>query len=250
MVSERHQVCSLRVGNVAMSPNVTGHHRVIINRFLLKAVPKNSITGKEEKIFTLRNVDTSEVNGCEELKDLIKKRLNEDIIEEFDVGYFEGSNILRIRSKENLCKLRTNTKTILWCDGLFANTEKNSKGEVSRSAKRGRDSHDNDSGKKKQDREEVQEIVEILKQKHSESKFTTIQIRIWAEMVVSGMYSNLDEPPKTSMFGRAGGGSPQKKAKKNEFTQALSDAATAIKSVISTNVLGTSSDGSVIEKRS
>ena len=241
---------------ISMSPNATGGHRVtMINRLLLKAVPKSGIAGKEE-IFPLHNVDPSEISSCDELKDLIKKRLSGDIIAgEFNVGYFEGSNILRIRSKEDLCevwsKLHTNTKTTLWCDGLHANTEK---GEVSKAAKRGRDSNDNNSGKKKQDREEkVQEIVENLKQKHSESKFTTMQIRIWAEMVVSGMYSSLDEPPKTSMFGRAGDGSPQKKTKKSEVAQALSDAATAITSVISTNVQGassTNSDNSVIERRS
>ena len=144
----------------------------------------------------------------------------------------------------------------MWCDGLLTNTEKgSSKGEASRAAKRGRDSNENDSGKKKQDLEEnVQEIVESLKQKHSEPRFATMQIQIRAEMVVSGMYSSLDEPPKTSMFGRAGGGSPQKK-KKNEVAQALSDAATAIKSVISTNTQGASpptnsNSSSVIERRS
>ena len=136
---------------------VTADHLVIINHLLLKAVPKGG--GREEKyLHYVMLTQVQNFGGCEELKDLIKKRLSEDITakelikkrlseditaKEFDVGYFEGSNIVRIRSKENLCevwsKLQTNTKTTLWCDGLLANTEKgSSKGEASRAAKRKR----------------------------------------------------------------------------------------------------------------
>jgi len=85
-----------------MSPNATGGHRVIINCLLLKAVPKSGIAGKEENTLC-------EIGSCDELKDLIKKRPSEDItVEEFDVGYFEGSNILRIRSKKIYMKFRVN----------------------------------------------------------------------------------------------------------------------------------------------
>ena len=80
-----------------MSPNATGGHWVIINYLLLKVVPRSGIEGKEEKTFTLCNVDPSEISSYDELKDLKKKCLSEDItVEEFNVGYFEDSNILRI----------------------------------------------------------------------------------------------------------------------------------------------------------
>ena len=88
----------------------------MINHLLLKAVPKGG-GGKEEKIFTLRKVDTNGIHGCEELKDLIKKHLIKDITDDFDVRYFEGSNILRIRSEEDLSevwtKVQSNSKIIL-----------------------------------------------------------------------------------------------------------------------------------------
>ena len=32
-----------------------------------------------------------------------------------------------------------------------------------------------------------------------------MQLRIWAEMIVEGMYSSREDPPNTTMFVRAGG---------------------------------------------
>ena len=67
------------------------------------------------------------------------------------------------------------------------------------------------------------------------------------------MYSSVDDPPKTSMSVWAGGGSPPKKGKKNEVTQALSEVVTAFKGVVSPNMQASSSSvssSSVIESRS
>lgn len=58
--------------------------------------------------------------------------------------------------------------------------------------------------------EEVQEIVESLKTIHG-SSFTGMQLRIWAEMLVSNMYSCTDDPLSTTMLLRAGGISEVKK---------------------------------------
>ena len=38
-----------------------------------------------------------------------------------------------------------------------------------------------------------------------------MQLRIWAEMIVTGLYENTDSPPTTSMFVRAGGATSAKK---------------------------------------
>ena len=57
----------------------------------------------------------------------------------------------------------------------------------------------------------VQEIVDNLKSKHG-TKYTVFQLRIWAELISSGLYTSTDEPPcNNSMFQRAGGGSSSKK---------------------------------------
>ena len=63
------------------------------NYLLLKVVSKG---GEKEKIFTLCYVNTGGDSGCEQLKDLIRMRLNKDIAADFNVGHFKGQNILGI----------------------------------------------------------------------------------------------------------------------------------------------------------
>ena len=76
----------------------------VLSRVLLRAV-KNGSTGKNDgKVFTLRNVNTSLVSSCEALKTLIKEQLKDDIgaIGHFDIGFLEGTNIVRMRNNEDL----------------------------------------------------------------------------------------------------------------------------------------------------
>jgi len=47
--------------------------------------------------------------------------------------------------------------------------------------------------------EEVQKVVEKLAVKHG-TNFTTMQLRIWGEMINGGLHSSYDNPPTTSMF--------------------------------------------------
>ena len=96
-------------------------------------------------------------------------------------------------------------------------------------------------------------IFEKLKKAHP--TFTRMQLRIWAEMVQSGMYPSL-EPPNTSMFHRAGGSTATKQKEPKDQTQALTDAATAIASTlckpVSTAVspVSAGSPARIIEQRS
>ena len=97
----------------------------VIDKVLLKAVAK---TGKKDKTFTLRHINTGKVCTCDELKKLIKKQLCNDVIawEEFDIGYVNskrGEKVVSIRSAEDLQEVwkeirRQGDKMQLWCDGL------------------------------------------------------------------------------------------------------------------------------------
>ena len=92
--------------------------------------------------------------------------------------------------------------------------------------------------KKTQERDDrVQEIFDELKQVHS-NKYTTMQLRIWAEMINGGIHLSTSDPPNTSMFNRAGGTAaiPSKKDQPAAVTQALADAATTIASALSPSV--------------
>ena len=62
------------------------------------------------------------MNCCEELKKVIREQLKEDIVNHnFDVGYVQGTKVVRIRSRLDLQEFWQNFKKsnlILWCDGL------------------------------------------------------------------------------------------------------------------------------------
>ena len=79
-------------------------------------------------------------------------------------------------------------------------------------------------------KEEVQDVLEILKNKHK-SGFTPMQRRIWAEMIGGGLHSSTDDPPQTSMFSRAGEKSAIQKSS-SQFTNLAAEAATAITSAL------------------
>ena len=151
---------------------------------------------------------------------------------DFDVGYIQGSSVVRIRSNENLAEVWSLLKksTTLWCDGLSANAKR----------KHSDDECDNDHQSIKSrnkkcdvDVERVQDLVEQLKAKHRASEFTPMKLRIWAELIVGGMCSGTDDPPSSNtMFLRAGDGN----YKKSELpvTQALTNVASAITAALLT----------------
>ena len=81
-------------------------------------------------MFTLCDLDTTSILSCKDLKQAIRRQLSDDIIDNFDVRYMEGSSVVRIR---NGCDLEevwscirnpgSKCKMILWCDGLSKNKE-------------------------------------------------------------------------------------------------------------------------------
>ena len=75
----------------------------IINKLLVKAVCKS--TKKSPKTFTLRDVDIASVNSRDQLKQLIREQLTGDIIKEFNVGYYQGSTVISIRSPQDLAEV-------------------------------------------------------------------------------------------------------------------------------------------------
>lgn len=75
--------------------------------------------------------------------------------------------------------------------------------------------------------------MDTLNNRHG-PKYTAMQVRIWAELVVSGLYTSLDDPPhNNSMFERAGTGGKAKPEKSNSVANVVAEAASAITSVLS-----------------
>ena len=131
----------------------------------------------------------------------------------------QGTNGVRVRTKDDLLEMwsdiRKQRSCTLWCDGLVEFGSKCSKSNIRRKHASDDESEEElpRSRKKKKkaaNEDRVQEVVDNLRSKQG-SKFTTLQLRIWAELISSGLCTSTDEPPSNnSMFQRAGGESSGK----------------------------------------
>ena len=224
----------------AQQPKVPNSN--VLPKVLLKAHSQNK--KDPVKTFTLRNLDLSAIKSRDDLKAVIKERLTNDITADYyDVGYIQGSNVVRVRTSEDLDELWALLKqprgnVAIWCDGLAGEIETPG---VTTSRKRKKDNAPEAAlpvNKKKVDtHERVQTLVNQLKDKHS-TNFTPMQYRIWGELIVGGQHVSINNAPENnSMFDRAGGGSKSKsKDVQSPMAQALTEAATAITSVLSPNL--------------
>ena len=86
---------------ITVPQRLPGQHKVagcMLEEVFLKAACKGK---KDVQMFTVWNVNPSIVTSSDDLKDLIKDSLEDDITSGgFDVGYMLGSNVIRICSKE------------------------------------------------------------------------------------------------------------------------------------------------------
>ena len=91
----------------------------VVGKILLKAFSQNK---KASKTFTLRNLPLASINSVNQLKTEIKRQLQSDVNEDFDVGYLEGSTQISFRSSHDLSEIWSDVskgkKVTLWCDGL------------------------------------------------------------------------------------------------------------------------------------
>lgn len=250
---------------------------VKVSKVLLKAFSRGS--KKDPKIFTLRDVPTGVISTCKQLKQEIRTQLQRDIAQDhsFDVGYMQGSTPVSIRTPSDIAdvwsEVNAGKKVVLWCDGLKLpsatpkpSTSRKRKASVCIESDNDTDSSDdelsldeNKPKKKKktaqESREEnVEKTVSTLKEKHGKS-YTQMQYRIWAEMHAGGLHADLENPPNTSMFTRAGGTTPTRRSSKDGVAEALTHVANQISGILtpvpsgSRGTMGTS-PAKLIENRS
>ncbi len=202
-----------------------------VDKVLLKAVNKKG--KKDSKTFTLRNVNQHALLTSDDLKRVIRMKLSDDITSgDFDVGYVQGTTVVRIRTSEDLEELwsllrQPQKNTVLWCDGLTAGAGHKRKHSDDEDDSDTEQQQSRRSRTKKHDKnmQQVQDTVDQLKARYG-SNYTQMQFRIWAELVVGGM-SSIDGPPSNnSMFRRAGAGASEKNEKR-DVTQTLTNAITA-----------------------
>lgn len=236
-----------------------GTQKDVIPKLFIRAVGKTK--KKDTKTFVLRNICVQDVTTVMALKDVIKKQLGSDIDDgDFDVGVMEGSSVVNLRTQDDLkefwVEAKKGSRVFLWCDAL---KEVNTKSGSRRRTLDGSDSDEDRKGKSKkrrvtgQDKEErVQETIEALKQQQGASSYTMMQLRIWSEMIQSGMHKSYKDPPTSSMFQRAGGNDTPKRKSATVADIAAHAATQAIASTL-TQKAGCSpgtSPGRIIENRS
>ena len=134
--------------------------------------------------------------------------------------------MIRIRNKEDLSDVwaalrKPGNKMTLWCDGLVerrANSRKRVQGEDVDSDREVTQARPGPPKRSRQtEKIKYRRTVDNLKETHS-SHYTPMQLRIWAEMIVSGVHSSIEDPPNTTMFVRAGGGNlTRRKSNKSQL---------------------------------
>ena len=182
----------------------------VLSKVLLKA--HDGLNKKDPaKNFTLRNLDLSIIKSCADLKAVIKRRLSSDITaEQYDVGYVQGTNFIRVCTTEDLDELwallrKPQSNVAIWCDGLAREADMTTTATATtttQSHKRKKQVEVPEVVSKKHvdTHERVQTLVDQLKEKH-DTKYTQMQYRIWGELIVGGQHVSMDEPPdNNSMF--------------------------------------------------
>ena len=94
---------------------------VIVDKIILKAVSRGA--KKDLRAYVLRNIETASVCTVDDMKNLIRNQLRREIIlEDFSIGYTQGSTVVGIRSRDDISEfwssVKSSNKTNLWCDGL------------------------------------------------------------------------------------------------------------------------------------
>ena len=160
-------------------------------------------------------------------------------MKDFDVGYYQGSTVVSIRSRQDLTEVwndvKAKKKVTLWCDGLKEEEcPKNKKRKQAELDSEESDDEEADyrrkSGNKKRKYKlkdkRLEGIVADLKQKHGNT-YTALQYHIWAELI-DGDLACSTEPPENSMFSRAGrgaGGSTTQKKTQSDVSEVLTEIA-------------------------
>ena len=138
----------------------------------------------------------------------------------FNIGYFEGRQHTKkwlVSSQDREVMYAGKEFIFVWCDG----NEQEVGGE---SIPKKRVKRDTLSSKRAEKEEELEDIFQTLETKHG-SNFSTPQLRLWAQMIVTGSHSDIDIPPTIN-------GIQKQTTHTESLTDVVSSAAAAIAKVL------------------
>ena len=179
----------------------------------------------------------------------------------FDVGFIQNTSAVSIRTNEDLSEiweqvLNSGKSVMLWCDGMVIPSTNKRKRAASGVDDESDDDTDLKKSKKKKktdtDREDrVEKIVQSLKAKHGDAKYTPMQYRVWGEMVAGGVHASEDNPPSTTMFVRCGTVTNKRKSTSDVVVDAIDKLSQVLSPKVASPVRNHShSPAKIIESRS
>ena len=135
-----------------------------------------------------------------------------------------------IRSNEDISdvwqQVLSGKNIVLWCDGIATTS---SQGKWKRQA----DSSDDEVGTRKKKKrksdehreQKVEKLVQNLKAKHGDTKYTPMQFRVWGEVLAGGVHTSDNDPPSTSMFVHCGNVPNKRKSTSDVVVEAIENIA-------------------------
>lgn len=186
------------------TPLSTGPTPQSATDFYLKIIsPANK---KEFQLYTIRGL-TADVDSPDNLKKALAQQYGDLLppIDKMEIGYFHQAKKMWIKNRLDLTDVwklvHKGERVTLWSMGTATEPtngqkrplEKNGEEPVSKRAKAQSISEEKKA--------RLADYEHQLQQKHGD-KYSRFQIKIWAEALASGQYSDLDNPPGYAMFGR------------------------------------------------
>ncbi len=210
----------------------------------------NPLNKKEFSIYTLRDISLEDFETPESLKETVVTQVGEATVSrmlDFQIGYYNKSEKRWIHNQRDIHEakelLKRSEKFTLWCIGKSQEraskkrtvSDKHTPDRESPSDVDADDEIPDSSAKKRKlnPREErgirVNELKNKLSQEHG-SKYSAVQYRLWAEMIVGGVHEGLTEAPSAPMFGTK---RPCGQSGQSELTEALTGMANTIATALS-----------------
>ena len=148
---------------------------------------------KKFETYMLRNIIKDDIATPIQLRSELYKQFGEDLISSklnFGIGYINGSSKVTIHSSADIdvWKMACSSNVVLWCEKakkrVNVSSDNDSDEELER-PKSKRKKNKLSALEEKQNR--VETLVDKLRKKHCEN-FTTLQLRLWAEVLDGGTW--------------------------------------------------------------
>ena len=143
---------------------------------------------KEHQVFVLRDVSQALVSTPETLVQEIRKQFGSHVARKrlFAVGYMKGNMKVSIRTPADMSDVwqhvSSGENVIMWCEGVGHCDGSDSEEEIHKRRKKRKK-----VSALEEKNERIEEVVRSLRKKHND-QYTSIQYRLWSEMIDIGTH--------------------------------------------------------------